>query len=225
MLEEAYRALRSGGAVMIYDASDREGEVDLAFHASLITPGKIALLRSMAGGLICFSTTDHVRRVLGLPFMNELLEKYPGLRALASKRLGYGDPPAFTIWVNHISSVTGIRDPDRALTAKRLEEIVGMIYSGREEEARKAFHEEFMAPGHLPILASRGLRRRKGHTELTVALAMLAGLTPAIVFAEMLVEGGVLSLDKARLLSREKGIPLTTGREIMEEAFRMGVGL
>ncbi|MDK2384126.1 MAG: 3,4-dihydroxy-2-butanone-4-phosphate synthase, partial [Candidatus Korarchaeota archaeon] len=38
MLEEAYKALRQGRAVMIYDASDREGEVDLVYHASLITP-------------------------------------------------------------------------------------------------------------------------------------------------------------------------------------------
>ncbi len=210
---------------MIYDAGDREGEVDLVFHASLITPRKIALLRTLAGGLICFATTNKVREILGLPFMNELLEKHSTLAPLASRRLGYGDPPAFTIWVNHVSSITGIRDQDRALTARRLGDIVARIVEGRVEEARRTFYSEFMAPGHLPILASRGLSRRKGHTELSIALALLAGLTPATVFAEMLVEGGVLSLEEARRLGSERGIPLVTGNEIIEEAVQRGVGL
>ncbi len=209
-------AFRSGRPVMIYDSSDREGEVDLVFHASQIDYTKIAKLRREAGGLICFATSDRVRRVLGLPFMNEFLERHPRLGKLAARRLGYGDPPAFTLWVNHIDSVTGIRDRDRALTARRLYDVVVLVEKGEDEEAQRIFYEEFTAPGHLPILASRGLERRRGHTELAVALAGLAGLPPAVVFAEMLVDGGVLSVEEAQRISRERGVPLVSGKEIIE---------
>ena len=214
-------ALRSGRPVMIYDSSDREGEVDLVFHASQIDAGKIAMLRREAGGLICFATSDRVRSVLGLPFMNEFLEQHPLLGKLAVKRLGYGDPPAFTLWVNHVDSVTGIRDKDRALTARRLYDVVILAEKGEEAEARRIFYEEFTAPGHLPILASRGLENRRGHTELAVTLASLAGLPPAVVFAEMLVDGGVLSVEEAKRLSRERGIPLISGKEIVEHYMRI----
>lgn len=209
-------ALRSGRPVMIYDSSDREGEVDLVFHASQINHRKIAVLRREAGGLICFATSNRVRRALGIPFMNEFLGQHPQLGRLATRRLGYGDPPAFTLWVNHVDSVTGIRDRDRALTARRLYDVVVLVERGEEEEARRIFYDEFTAPGHLPILASRGLERRRGHTELAIALAGLAGMPPAVVFAEMLVDGGVLSVEEARRISHEHSIPLVSGKEIIE---------
>ena len=220
-LARALKLFASGSPIMIFDSEDREGEIDLVFYAGSISPEKIRMLRTMAGGLICYATSNSVRKVLGLPFMNELLERYNGLAELARKRLGYGDPPAFTIWVNHMSVKTGIRDVDRAVTVRNLHRVTELALKGGD--ARSVFYSEFMAPGHVPLLASRGLKRRRGHTEMATALARLAGLLPSVVFAEMLSGDGVLSVEEARRISSERKIPLLFGGDIIETAMEAGI--
>jgi 3,4-dihydroxy-2-butanone 4-phosphate synthase (EC 4.1.2.-) len=189
-IEEAIESLRDRRPVLIYDSDSRESEVDLVYHASSVTPDVIYTLRTRAGGLICFATRWFIASGLGLVWGDELIASVPELRLLAMRRLGYGDRPAFTIWVNHTSVRTGISDEDRAKTVRELYNVVSIYLSGDREGARRKFREEFQAPGHVPILASRGLRP-EGHTELSIALASLAGLEPAVVFAEMLDYGSL----------------------------------
>lgn len=215
-VDEAIEALRSGRPVLIYDSASRESEVDLVYHASAVGPDAIYTLRTKAGGLICFATRWSIARGLGLVWGDELIASVPQLRPLAMRRLGYGDRPAFTIWVNHVSVRTGISDEDRSKTVKELYGVVHMYVRGDVEGARRKFAEEFQAPGHVPVLASRGLGQRRGHTELSIALTSLAGLEPAVVFAEMLDYGTSLSLDKAVELSRAWGVTLVSGDEIVE---------
>ncbi len=201
---------------MIYDDDNREAEVDLVYYAPTVTSDSIYTLRTLAGGLICFATDSSITRSLGLPWGDELISMHPSLKPLASRRLGYGDRPAFTIWVNHVSVKTGIRDHDRSITIRKLDEVVGLVLDGRVEEARRVFYTEFQAPGHVPILASRSLDERRGHTELSIALSRIAGLKPSMVIAEMLDRGTALSVDKASRLGREMGWPLVRGSEIIE---------
>lgn len=201
---------------MIYDDDRREAEVDLVYHASSIDPDAIYTLRTVAGGLICYVTEGSIAKTLNLPWGDELIASNPHLKHLASKRLGYGDRPAFTIWVNHVSVKTGIRDVDRSITIRKLDEVAYLAYQGQADEARRMFYSEFQAPGHVPILASRGLETRRGHTELSVALARLAGLRPSMVIAEMLDKGTALSVEKAAKLGRRHGWPLVRGAEIID---------
>lgn len=215
-VDEAVEALRRGGPVMIFDSESRESEVDLVYYASRIGVDEIYDLRVNAGGLICFATHGRVARALGIPWGDDLYALHPALKPLAARRLSYGDRTAFTIWVNHVGVATGIRDEDRALTARMLSRVAELAWQGRVEEARRLFTGEFVAPGHVPILASRGLAERRGHTELAVSLAVLAGITPALVLAEMLDRGVQLSLEKARSLSKARGIPLVSGSDILE---------
>ncbi len=215
-LEEAIDALKSGSPIMVYDDDSREGEVDLVYYAPAVDEDAIYTLRTMAGGLICYTTSSSVTRQLGIPWGDELLSKWPGLERLARKRLSYGDRPAFTIWVNYKGVKTGISDRDRSLTIRMLDKVVELAVEGRAGEAREMFYREFQAPGHIPILAARGLSQRRGHTELTVSLALLAGLRPSLVIAEMLDKGVSLSIGKAELISRETGWPLVYGREVVE---------
>ena len=212
----AVEALRSGVPVMVYDGDEREAEVDLVYHASRVDVDAVYTLRTRAGGLLCFATSDEVRRGLGLPWGDELIARVPGLEALASRRLSYGDRPAFTIWVNYSGVKTGISDSDRALTYGHLDRVVGLFYSEGPEAAREYFLSNFQAPGHVPVLAARGLGVRRGHTELSIALALLAGLRPSVAFAEMLDYGVSLSLEKAKRISREEGWPLVSGDMIVE---------
>ena len=215
-VDEAIEALRTGTPVMIYDGDDREAEVDLVYHASRVDYDAVYTLRTRAGGLICFATTQEVARALGLPWGDELISSHPPLDRLAAKRLSYGDRPAFTIWVNHVGVRTGISDEDRSLTIRMLDETVRLYYERGAGEAREFFLSSFQAPGHVPVLASRGLRARRGHTELSIALALLAGLRPSVAFAEMLDYRVSLPLGKAREISRATGWPLVSGGEIID---------
>lgn len=215
-LEEAIEALRSGTPVLIFDGSDRESEVDMVFHASKVDEAKINLLRTRAGGLICYATDWRIASDLGLTWGDTLISMYDPLKPLTLKRLGYGDRPAFTIWVNHKSVKTGISDIDRAKTVRALNEVVETYYSRGAREARRMFLEEFQAPGHVPVLAARSLYERRGHTELSISLSTLAGLKPSVVFAEMLDYGVSLSIEKAKNLSEEKGWPIVEGSRIIE---------
>ncbi len=213
----AVEALRRGEPVMVFDGWGREEEVDLVYHASSVTWREVSLLRRIAGGLLCYATRYDLLEPLNIPFMHEALAKIPSLAPLAAKRLSYGDPPAFLLWVNHRSVKTGISDVDRAKTIAALHRLTQLLLDGELVAARRFLAEEFVAPGHVAWLASRGLERRRGHTELSVALAEMAGLSPSVVFAEMLGDNGEsMSLDEAERFSRLTGIPLVTGDEVIE---------
>jgi len=210
----AAKALAKGYPVMIYDSSDREGEVDLVFYAGSIDAEKVYILRTRAGGLICYAAPLRVITELGIPYGDDILRSM-GLSELASKRLKYGDRSAFTIWVNHIDVETGIRDADRAKTITELHKVTELVLSGRGVEAREKFLKEFQAPGHVPILASRSLIERRGHTELAIHLALIAGLPPSVAFAEMLKRGTALTLEEAKVISESLGWPLVDGESIV----------
>jgi 3,4-dihydroxy 2-butanone 4-phosphate synthase len=216
-IEDALEALRRGRPVMIYDSSKRESEVDMVYHASNVGPDEVYMLRTRAGGLICYATTAKVVEVLGLRFLDEALKDLgKPYDILASKTPSYGDRPAFILWVNHVKAKTGITDEDRALTIRGLHEVTKLVLDGKVEKARRAFTENFQSPGHVPLLAARSLKVRRGHTELSIALAKLARLEPSVVFAEMLVRGGRLSWEDAKSLSERTGWPLLEGAVIVE---------
>ncbi len=221
-LEEALAALRRGMPVLVHDDYSREDEVDYVIHASFVDADRVYEMRTLAGGLICYAMPLEAGRRLGLELGYELLRRNPELAPLAEKRLSYGDPPAFSIWVNSVRVRTGIRDRDRALTIRELDRVAGLVFQGRVGEARRMFQEGFMAPGHVPILLGRRLAERRGHTELSLHLAMLAGLTPSMVVVEMLGRGDALSVEEARRIGREKGYPLVEGSEIVERVDRLG---
>jgi 3,4-dihydroxy 2-butanone 4-phosphate synthase len=88
------------------------------------------------------------------------------------------------------------------------------------------FYSEFRAPGHVALLrAADGLLdERRGQTELSVALALLAGISPAMTICEMLDDesGGALSKDNARAFASERDMVFMEGSEIVE-AFHSSV--
>jgi len=126
----------------------------------------------------------------------------------------YGDKPAFSLWVNHVSTRTGISDEDRATTIAELHKVVKLLTED-PEGAREKFYSEFMAPGHVPILLSRGIERRRGHTELVTKLAEVSGLERSMVIAEMLGEGKSLSKSEAISYARSKDLLLLEGKDIL----------
>ena len=220
-VEEALRALRKGVPVLIHDDVSRENEVDYVIHASRVNAETVYEMRTLAGGLICYAMPEKVASQIGIPFASDLLLQHPSLSRLV-KTPRYGDKPAFSVWVNHVDVATGIRDEDRAMTIRGLHEVTRLAWEGSVDRAREKFYEEFMAPGHVPILIGRSIRVRRGHTELSLYLALLAGEVPSVALVEMLKKGTALSLDEARRVSRQYGYPLVTSTQILGYLYSRG---
>ncbi|MCW3141258.1 MAG: 3,4-dihydroxy-2-butanone-4-phosphate synthase [Methanophagales archaeon] len=214
--------VKKGKLVLIFDAEDREGETDFVIPASFITPQKVAYFRKEAGGLICVAIHPIAAEKLGLPLMSEILRNvnsnFSSLRKIVEEKgdLSYDKRSSFSLWVNHRDTFTGITDRDRALTIKKIGEAVDKVLSGNSYD----FYNEFRTPGHVSILrAAEGLlEERRGQTELSVVLALLAGLPPAMVICEMLdrESGNALSKANAITFASERDLIFMEGKEIIE---------
>ncbi len=218
-LQEALDAIRKGKMILLYDADDREGETDLVIPAISTTPADVARMRRDGGGLICVAIHGSAAEKLGLPFMSDVLRSVSlngnkALRTLVEKKgdIPYDSRSSFSLWVNHRNTFTGITDNDRALTIKKTGEIVQRVLNGEKID----FGEEFRSPGHVALLraASGLLNERRGQTELSIELALKAGINPSMVVCEMLDEktGKALSKEDARKYSIKYSMPFIEGK-------------
>ena len=208
-VERALRALRRGEPVLIHDAADREGETDLVYPASAVTPDAVARMRNDAGGLVCVALADDVAAAFDLPYAQEVID-HP---AAADHDLGYDERSSFSLTVNHRDTYTGITDDDRALTITRLADAAA-------DPDTVDFAAEFRAPGHVHLLRAAPdlLADREGHTELAVALADAADLPPAMVVCEMLDDetGKALPPAAARRYADRHGLVYVEGAAVIE---------
>ncbi len=220
--DEALKSFRRGNPVLIFDFEDREGETDIAIPAICVGPRDVAMLRRDGGGLICVAIHPVAAKKLGLPFMHDILrvasEKMPELKSVSDANdIKYDSRSSFSIWVNHRDTFTGITDIDRALTIRRIGEAVDAVMMGEEFD----FGSEFRSPGHVALLraADHLVYERVGQTELSIALAEMAGIAPAVTICEMLDErtGRALSKEDAIAYAEENGIPFIDGKTIVEK--------
>ena len=88
---------------------------------------------------------------------------------------------AFTVSIDHVDTTTGISAEERGLTARKCV----------SEDAKP---EDFRRPGHMfPLLAKpQGVLERNGHTEATVDLMRLAGLSECGLCCEIMREDGTM---------------------------------
>ena len=225
-VEQAINELAKGNFILVYDVDGREEEVDLVCLAEKVTPNHVYKLRHDAGGLICVAMHRQIADRLGLPFMadiyNKVLNDYTIFNKIAPDvACPYGDKPSFSVTVNHTKTYTGITDKDRALTIGEFGKLGGTIYkNGGSPKYKEQFGKSFRAPGHthLLIAAKNLLKERLGHTELTVSLAHIGGLTPVTVLCEMLdgETGKALSLKKAQEYALKHDLVMVEGNEILE---------
>ncbi|RZN35906.1 MAG: 3,4-dihydroxy-2-butanone-4-phosphate synthase [Methanophagales archaeon ANME-1-THS] len=179
--------------------------------------------------------------------LRNMNETYSYLRRIVEEKgdLLYDKRSSFSLWVNHRDTFTGITDRDRALTIRKIGEAVERVLnskpllslSGSRERGQSPrfrrqrgeaplddcsynFYTEFRTPGHVSILraADRLLDERRGQTELSVALAMLAGMPPAMVICEMLdsESGGAVSKAQAKAYASKHNLAFLEGKEIVE---------
>lgn len=222
-LEKAVEAVRKGRMILLYDDDDREGETDLVMPALCMSPADVARMRRDGGGLICVAIHSTAAGMLGLPFMSDILRSvcldgHKQLRTLVEKKgdIPYDSRSSFSLWVNHRNTFTGITDNDRALTINKVGEAVQRVLNGEKID----FGRDFRSPGHVALLRAAGglLAERRGQTELSIQLALMAGICPSMVVCEMLDEGTgkALSKEDAKKYSQRYNMPFIAGRDILE---------
>lgn len=207
-LQHAVDAFRHGDPVLIHDAADREGETDLLYPATAVTPDVVARLRNDGGGLIFVAVPDAVATAFDLPFLHDEID-HP---ATNHDDLGYDAHPSFSVTVNHRDTYTGVTDDDRAHTISALGEAAA-------SPTTTDFAATFRIPGHVHVLraAPQLLDDRRGHTELGLTLAEAADCAPAVAGCEMLDDttGAALSTADARAYADRIDAPFVEGRELI----------
>jgi 3,4-dihydroxy 2-butanone 4-phosphate synthase/GTP cyclohydrolase II len=184
-IDEAIGALAEGRIIIVVDAEDRENEGDFVAAADKVTPEIVEFMITQGRGLLCMPI---------LPEVAERLQLHPMVdHNTSSHRTPY------TISVDHKSCHTGVSAEERARTIRAL-----------ADPRTKA--TDLLRPGHLfPLVAKEGgVLRRAGHTEATVDMARLAGLTPAGVICE--ITDGVRMAGREKLLeiAREFQLPIVS---------------
>lgn len=221
-IKRALEALKNGEFVLVYDADGREEETDFIIAAQFVTPDSIRIMRRDGGGLI-FLIVDHdTKQKLGLPYLADLFYKeggrWPVLKELIPYDIPYDTKSSFSITINHRKTFTGVTDKDRALTISEFARLGREITELTQIEAQRLFGERFRSPGHVPLCNSsdKPLRDRFGHTELGVALVIMAGLTPIAAGCEMMDSINALPKSEAIKYSEEHNLVFLEGKEIVE---------
>ena len=164
-VEQALEDLKQGKIILVSDDEDRENEGDMICAAEFATRENINKMASLAKGLICTPMSVEQANRLGLPPM-------------VSKNTDNHET-AFTVSIDHVDTVTGISAEERGLTMRSL-------------TLKDAKPMDFRRPGHVFPLIARdgGVLVRNGHTEATVDLMRLAGLTEIGVCCEIMRQDG-----------------------------------
>lgn len=165
----ALQAMREGRPVVLQDDHDREDEADLIVAAERLTAETMALFIRECSGIVCLCLSDEKVRALELPPMVSHNESR--------------NRTAFTVSIEARDGVsTGVSAADRVTTI-------------RAAIAPNAKPADIVRPGHVfPLRAQKGgVLTRRGHTEGTVDLAVLAGLAPAGVLCELMNPDGTMA--------------------------------
>jgi len=186
-IESVVEDLRAGRMIILTDDERREDEGDLVLAAEHVTPEAIAFMATYGRGLICLCLTPERIQQLGLkPMVEDNTSRY--------------ETAFHTSFGVTEGTSTGISAHDRAkaiAAAVNPDTKPGDLYS----------------PGHVFPLRARegGVLERAGHTEGSVELARLAGLTPAAVICEIMRDDGHMArLPDLRIFAKKHGLKLTS---------------
>jgi 3,4-dihydroxy 2-butanone 4-phosphate synthase len=229
-IDEAIEELKGGRPILVYDSDGREEETDIVIAAEFATPEFVRMLRKDGGGLLCLSLHPEICNKLRIPFLTdvwkEASQRFPVFTDLWPNDIPYDEKSAFSITINHRKTFTGISDFDRSFTVTELARLGKRILNGTY--AVDEFGKEFRSPGHIILLrAAEGLlEKRKGHTELSVSLMEMAGLTPMAAICEMLADDHrSLGVKEARLFAGKNDLAFIEGKEAIRWSLKKGRAL
>lgn len=191
-IEEALKDLRLGKIILVTDDEDRENEGDFICAAEFATTENVNFMAVHGKGLICMPMSEALCQKLQFPQMVEDNQD--------------NHKTAFTVSVDHVTTVTGISAAERSITALQCV----------AEDSRP---EDFRRPGHMfPLLAKKnGVLERNGHTEATVDFMRLAGLKECGLCCEIMRDDGTMMRTPQLMELAEKwGIKMVTIKALQD---------
>ncbi|MGE5515054.1 MAG: 3,4-dihydroxy-2-butanone-4-phosphate synthase [Bacteroidota bacterium] len=165
----ALAELRAGRPILVQDDDDRENEADLICAAECVDDAIMARMIRDGSGIVCLCLPADKAAAIGLKPMVEA----------NGSRFG----TAFTQSIEAFEGVTtGVSAADRVTT-------IAAALASNSGDVRVT------SPGHVfPLIArAGGVLERPGHTEASVDLARLAGLSPAGVLCELMNPDGTMA--------------------------------
>ena len=189
-IQAAVEAIAAGKVVIVLDDEDRENEGDFVCAADRITPELVNFMLAGHGQLCCSI----------LPAAAQRLDLRPMVETNTSPL-----STAFLTPVDFAGCKTGITAAERSETIRRL-------------ASETTVSNDFVKPGHVfPLLAMEGgVLRRAGHTEASMDLARMAGLTPAGVLCEILNStGDRATRDELLEIARQHSLEIITVEQLI----------
>ncbi|WNN39237.1 3,4-dihydroxy-2-butanone-4-phosphate synthase [Pseudomonas inefficax] len=167
-VKAAVDAYRRGLPVILLDDDDRENEADLVVAAQNMTVQSMAMMIRDGSGIVCLCLDEATVDMLRLkPMVPHNESRYT---------------TGFTVSIEAADNITtGVSAQDRLTTVQAA-------------LASTALHRRIVSPGHMfPLRARRGgVLERRGHTEGSVEIAVLAGMRPAAVLCELMNPDGTM---------------------------------
>lgn len=192
-VENALECLKKGKGVLVVDDESRENEGDLIFPAATMSVPDMAMMIRACSGIVCLClTADKV----------DQLDLQPMVQVNTSK---FHTP--FTVTIEAKEGVTtGVSAADRIQTI-------------RTAVAEGAKPGDLSRPGHIfPLRANAdGVFGRRGHTEASIDLMVLAGLKPVAVLCELTNEDGTMSrLPEIAGFAQQQGTTVVSVEDIFQ---------
>lgn len=192
-VETALKAIKTGNGILLVDDENRENEGDLIFPAETMTAEQMALMIRECSGIVCLCLTSEKAASLNLKLMVE------------DNKSKYGTN--FTISIEAAKGVTtGVSAADRITTIK----------AAVNPNAKPT---DIVSPGHVfPLIAKdNGVFEREGHTEGSVDLMKLAGLSPYSILCELTnIDGTMAKMPEIETFSRKHNFPIVSILDIIQ---------
>ena len=191
-VERAIAALQQGEGVLVVDDENRENEGDFVYSAEHLTTEQMAMMIREGSGIVCLCMGDERVKQLDLPQMVEHNTSQ--------------NKTAYTVTIEAKTGVTtGVSAADRVTTIKAA-------------TADNAKPEDLSRPGHVFGLRAQtgGVLVRRGHTEASVDLMQLAGLTPFGVICELTNQDGSMArLPEVSKFASEHNMPVVSIEDLV----------
>lgn len=191
-VERAIAALQQGEGVLVVDDENRENEGDFVYSAQHLTTEQMAMMIREGSGIVCLCMGDERVKQLDLPQMVEHNTSQ--------------NKTAYTVTIEAKTGVTtGVSAADRVTT----------IQAATADNAKP---EDLSRPGHVFGLRAQtgGVLVRRGHTEASVDLMQLAGLTPFGVICELTnPDGSMARLPEVSKFASEHNMPVVSIEDLV----------
>lgn len=201
-VKAAIDAYRRGQPVILLDDDDRENEADLVVAAQNMSVQSMAMMIRDGSGIVCLCLDEATVDMLQLkPMVPHNESRYA---------------TGFTVSIEAADNITtGVSAQDRLTTVQAA-------------LSSTALHRRIVSPGHMFPLRARcgGVLERRGHTEGSVDIAVLAGMRPAAVLCELMNPDGTMMRGAAiDAYAARYNLPILTIAELVDCRLQMEMGM